>query len=62
VKGHAKSSLRVSSNVQLAIPFYKAFLPLFWCNPAPLVGSAPNLVTLNYDKHGKPYYKRAFNT
>jgi len=33
-----------------------------WCNPAPLDGSAPNLVTLNYDKHGKPYYKRAFNT
>ena len=33
-----------------------------WCNPAPLDGSAPNLVTLNYDKHGKPYHKWAFNT
>ena len=25
-------------------------------------GSAPNLVILDYDKHGQPYYKRAFNT
>lgn len=33
-----------------------------WCNLASLDGSAPNLVILNYDKHGKPYYKRAFNT
>ena len=33
-----------------------------WCNPAPLDGSAPNLVILDYDKHGQPYYKRAFNT
>ena len=32
-----------------------------WCNPAPLDGSAPNLV-LNYDKKGQPYYKHAFNT
>jgi hypothetical protein len=27
-----------------------------------LDGSAPNLVILDYDKHGQPYYKRAFNT
>jgi hypothetical protein len=33
-----------------------------WCNPAPLDGSAPNLVILDYDKRGQPYYKRAFNT
>ena len=33
-----------------------------WCNPAPTNGSAPNLVVVAYDKSGKPYYKRAFNT
>ena len=33
-----------------------------WCNPAPTDGSAPNLVVIDYDKKGKPYYKRAFNT
>src|ERR1700723_893746 len=33
-----------------------------WCNPAPLNGSAPNLVVVEYDKHGQPHYKRAFNT
>ena len=33
-----------------------------WCNPAPLNGSAPNLVVVEYDKHGRPHYKRAFNT
>ena len=33
-----------------------------WCNPAPTNGSAPNLVVAAYDKKGKPYYKRAFNT
>ena len=33
-----------------------------WCNPAPLNGSAPNLVVVDHDKKGKPYYKRAFNT
>jgi len=27
-----------------------------------LDGSAPNLVILDYDKHGQPYYKRAFDT
>jgi hypothetical protein len=27
-----------------------------------LDGSAPNLVILDYDKHGQPYYKQAFNT
>jgi hypothetical protein len=32
-----------------------------WCNPAPLDGSAPNLVIAACDK-GVPYYKRAFNT
>ncbi|KAF8873689.1 hypothetical protein BD779DRAFT_1613661 [Infundibulicybe gibba] len=33
-----------------------------WCNPAPLNGSAPNLVVIAYDKQGNPYYKRAYNT
>lgn len=33
-----------------------------WCNPGPLNGSAPNLVVVDHDKKGNPYYKRAFNT
>lgn len=33
-----------------------------WCNPAPLNGSAPNLVVVAHDKQDRPYYKRAFNT
>ena len=33
-----------------------------WCNPAPLNGSAPNLVIVDYDRNNQPYYKRAFNT
>jgi len=33
-----------------------------WCNPAPLNGSQPNLVKIEYDKKGNPHYKRAFNT
>jgi len=33
-----------------------------WCNPAPLNGSAPNLVVVAEDSDGQPYYKRAFNT
>ena len=33
-----------------------------WCNPAPLNGSAPNLVGVENDKNGNPHYKRAFNT
>ena len=33
-----------------------------WCNPAPLNGSAPNLVVVAHDKNNRPYYKRAFNT
>jgi hypothetical protein len=33
-----------------------------WCNPAPLNGSAPNLVIAERDKEGQLYYKRAFNT
>ena len=33
-----------------------------WCNPAPLNGSAPNLVIVEYDTQGVPHYKRAFNT
>lgn len=33
-----------------------------WCNPAPLNGSAPNLVMVARDKQNQPYYKRAFNT
>jgi len=33
-----------------------------WCNPAPLNGSAPNLVVIATDAQGHQYYKRAFNT
>lgn len=33
-----------------------------WCNPAPLDGSAPNLVIVEKDMNGNNYYKRAFNT
>ncbi|TFK38982.1 hypothetical protein BDQ12DRAFT_698368 [Crucibulum laeve] len=33
-----------------------------WCNPAPLNGSAPNLVIVENDKQGNPHYKQAFNT
>ncbi|KAF8987411.1 hypothetical protein BDQ17DRAFT_1393532 [Cyathus striatus] len=33
-----------------------------WCNPAPLNGSAPNLVVVEHDVNGVPHYKRAFNT
>jgi hypothetical protein len=33
-----------------------------WCNPAPLNGSAPNLVIVDTDGQGQQYYKRAFNT
>ncbi|TDL17112.1 hypothetical protein BD410DRAFT_816582 [Rickenella mellea] len=32
------------------------------CNPAPLNGSAPNLVVVEYDNDNNPHYKRAFNT
>jgi hypothetical protein len=28
-----------------------------YCNPAPLNGSAPNLVEIQQDKHGQPHYK-----
>jgi len=33
-----------------------------WCNPAPLNGSAPNLVIAARNPQGQLYYKRAFNT
>ena len=33
-----------------------------YCNPAPLNGSAPNLVVVEKDKNGQSHYKRAFNT
>lgn len=33
-----------------------------YCNPAPLNGSAPNLMVVDRDTQGRPYYKRAFNT
>jgi hypothetical protein len=33
-----------------------------YCNPAPLNGSAPNLVVVDYDRLGHPHYKCAFNT
>ncbi|KAF8226981.1 hypothetical protein L208DRAFT_1162026, partial [Tricholoma matsutake] len=31
-------------------------------DPAPLNGSAPNLVVVDTDREGQQYYKRAFNT
>ncbi|KAF8315570.1 hypothetical protein F5887DRAFT_907363 [Amanita rubescens] len=33
-----------------------------WCNPAPMNGSAPNLVIAGRTAEGELYYKRAFNT
>jgi hypothetical protein len=33
-----------------------------YCNPAPLNGSAPNLVIVEEDIFGQPHYKCAFNT
>jgi hypothetical protein len=33
-----------------------------WCNPAPLNGSAPNLVIVTDDANGNSHYKCAFNT
>ena len=33
-----------------------------WCNPAPLNGSAPNLVVVERDREGRQHYKHAFNT
>ena len=33
-----------------------------WRNPAPLNGSAPNLVVVEHDVNGNAHYKRAFNT
>ena len=33
-----------------------------WCNPAPLDGSAPNLVKIAVDKNSEEYLQRAFNT
>jgi len=33
-----------------------------WCNPAPLIGSAPNLVIVENDVNGNPHYKCAFNS
>ncbi|TFK36079.1 hypothetical protein BDQ12DRAFT_699783 [Crucibulum laeve] len=38
------------------------FLCHKWCNPAPLDGSAPNLVVGATGKNGEVYYKQAFNT
>ncbi len=33
-----------------------------WCNPAPMDGSAPNLIIVERDADGIPYFKCAFNT
>ena len=33
-----------------------------WCNPIPLDGFAPNLVTVKRDSDRQKYYKLAFNT
>ena len=40
----------------------KDFLCRMWCNPAPLDGSAPNLVIEAENSNGERYLKRAFNT
>ncbi|KAF8870353.1 hypothetical protein CPB84DRAFT_1908281 [Gymnopilus junonius] len=40
----------------------KACRVLKWCNPAPLNGSAPNLVQIAYDKNGRLCLQRAYNT
>ena len=40
----------------------KDYLCRKWCNPAPLNGSAPNLVIIDTDGQGQQYYKWAFNT
>ncbi|KIM79083.1 hypothetical protein PILCRDRAFT_10740 [Piloderma croceum F 1598] len=33
-----------------------------WSNPAPLNGSAPNLVVVEHDVNGNAHYKHSFNT
>jgi len=33
-----------------------------WCNPAPLNGSASNLMVVEHDVNGNAHYKHAFNT
>jgi len=33
-----------------------------WCNPAPLNGSAPNLIQVAHDKNGQEYLQRAYNS
>jgi hypothetical protein len=38
------------------------YLHCKWCNPAPLNGSAPNLVIVENDVDGNPHYKHAFNS
>ena len=38
------------------------FLCRKWCNPAPMNGSAPNLVIVEEDERGRQHYKCAFNT
>ena len=38
------------------------FLCRKYYNPAPQDGSAPNLVIVEYNDQGQPYYKWAFNT
>jgi hypothetical protein len=40
----------------------KDYLCQTYCNPGPLNGSAPNLIQVAKDKHGWPYFQRAFNT
>ena len=35
----------------------KDYLYRKWCNPAPLNGSAPNLVVVDTDRQGQQYYK-----
>ena len=37
------------------------FLCHKWCNPAPLNGSAPNLVIVENDVNGNPHYKHAYS-
>jgi hypothetical protein len=47
---------------ELCPDLHRDYLCRKWCNPAPLNGSAPNLVVVENDAHGNPHYKCAFNT
>ena len=47
---------------QLGLLWTDDYLCHKWCDPAPLDGSAPNLVITETDSQDHVFYKRAFNT